>query len=253
MTIGIATLSPGWLWPFDKLRARRHGKPEPARVFGAAFPRPIPPAFGPGLAVAAPSGVDWSTWFDHCWVAKGAASLEAAYVDLVGDADLTAGTAPGLSADGLTFNGSDQYLLTGVIPSVQNWSAFIRYSGLSGGVETLFGAYSDAIKLLLQLNSTLMRVFNCIDDVNLVDNSPALGSGVYGFAGLTPYRDGVAESNLISSVGDSAGDIEIYIGALNYNGSPIQHAPMTVQAFGIKAATLNETQVAAACAAMAAL
>lgn len=72
----------------------------------------------------------------------GAASLAASYVNLAnpGTNDAAPGTAPTWAAGtGWTFNGTSQYLNTGITPTA-GYSAIVRFSGSSADVAMIVGA-----------------------------------------------------------------------------------------------------------------
>ena len=186
----------------------------------------------------------------------GAANLAASYSNLAnpGTYDAAPGVAPSFdTATGWDFNGSTQYLTTGITPTSGTWTALIRYSdGVAG--DLLFGYYSSGAgaAFLVTLDTAQMRAANGQDfPAGYADNAPILTAGVYGFAGKTPYRNGVAEPVTISATNNPLGSI--YIGAGHVNGADVGHANAKVQAFGIWNNTLTADQMAAVSAAMAAL
>ena len=192
----------------------------------------------------------------------GASSLAASYVNLVspGTFDAAPGVAPTwASGTGWGFNGTTQFLNAGLALSNIGVAVFIRFSGfaLSDG-KTIIGAFNsfagNSISHVIQLNSGNVRSRNgTADPIGLADNAPGLTSGVYGFSGLTPYRNGFAESALITSTAPTGTPLNIYIGALNLNGSAAQFTAANIQAIAIYPSTLTASQVAAVSAAMAAL
>lgn len=175
---------------------------------------------------------------------KGAADLAASKINLAnpGTYNAAAGSDPSFAtATGWTFNGSSQYLVTGVKPTpTGTWSGFIQYTGLSGATKTLWGMYESSATgaFLVQSSSTNMRSYNGA----IADNATIMSSGNYGIAGKTPYRNGSAEANTIGS-GSTTVTIDIYIGALNYNGGPIQYAGIVCIALSIYNIALTSAQV----------
>lgn len=147
------------------------------------------------------------------------------------------------------FNGSTQYLTTGVNPNIPGWSMIVQWTGLTTADDrTIAGVYQGGVTkgFLIQSRSAAVRSYNGAP----VDNAPALAAGNYAVVGKNPYRDGVLEGNTIGAGGADA-TIPIFIGALNLTGAPSQFASVTIAAFGLKFGTL--TDVAATAAAMAAL
>jgi len=97
-------------------------------------------------APAAAGAVSWWVVAGKTCVAayqpKGAADIAASYVNLAspGTYNAAPGTAPTWDAtSGWIFNGSTQYLTTGVIPTVFNtWTVIVRFSNVSGGATTIY-------------------------------------------------------------------------------------------------------------------
>lgn len=185
----------------------------------------------------------------------GAASLAASYSNLCnpGTYDAAPGTAPSFdTATGWTFNGSTQYLTTGVTPTANDWSMFVRFT--SSGTNTkryLCGCYGGPTLLLVAnwdgaLNNVLYS--------NHFDRSvaPRHDNGVLAVAGGQGYRDGAADGASFTP-GASAGALTIYIGAMNYGGSVFHNTDATIQAVAIFNNTLDAAEVAAVTAAMNAL
>ena len=129
-------------------------------------------------------------------------------------ADGTAPTwSPGL---GWTFAAaSSQYLLPGISPTDTTWSAFVRFSGVSGAQRALFGFYGSSTSAFdIQISATHMEMYNGDGyATGYLAIAPQMASGVYGFAGKQPYRNGVAEASVIPAGGFVS--TPIYIGGLN--------------------------------------
>lgn len=221
-----------------------------------------------GASLASPLGVTqgaaavphWSTLGSTidpshiaAWTPKGAASLAASYTQYgTLPSSFAVGIAPTLSAGGWAFNGSSQYLKTGIIPTDITWSVFAQYTGLvASEFVTIVGAQESASKgLLLQVSGGALGM--AVQNGNIVNNTPNFLNGNFGIAGLTPYRDGVADSNTVSA-GGTPSTIELYIGAANVSGSPVVHSDLTISAIAIYNNTLTAPQVLALATAMAAL
>jgi hypothetical protein len=189
---------------------------------------------------------------------KGAASLAASYINLItpGTYDVAPGVAPTFSAaTGWTFNGSTQYLDTGVSPAVAGtWSIFVQYTGLNDDA-CIIGSYitDGACGIWGYKSADYMRCYNGkdYDDGGDAVNSPKLVAGNYGLAGKTPYRNGVAEGNLVPA-GGAISLLSPYIGAMNSSGVATQFMPIVIQAIAIYNITLT-TQITALVAAMGGL
>ena len=194
---------------------------------------------------------------------KAAASLAASYVNLAnpGTYDAAPGVAPTwASATGWAFNGSTQWLNTGVVPTLNgSWTMLIRYVYSSGGNYPTVAGQRENV-------STFPDLAICVDNgatgtsnqtvfrnshVTGFSTTPRLGSGVACIAGNKAYWNGSNIGTL--TVGSATGTRAIYIGAQNEVGSPSYKFPGTVQALAIYNATLTAGEVATVSAAMAAL
>lgn len=209
-------------------------------------------AVGVGLATqrggSVAAGVDWSQWFEHLWIGKGAVSLSASYNDLVGSQTLTVGAAPTLGSNGWHTTGS-QWLDTGINPT-SGGSLMVQFangaeSGGQGIVGALIGGYfalgsywyGDAI---YYANGSTESAA-----------SPKMLSGNLAFAGLKVYRDGVYSHTM--SGWNQAGSGSYYIGGLHTSGGPQFTFSGDIIAVGVTSATLTDQQVADARVAMASL
>lgn len=209
----------------------------------------IPPitnvqTFAPKTTAA---GVDWSVWFDHLWIAKGAASLAASYVDRVGTTTLTEGVTPTLVAGGWLFGGT--YLKTGLVPN-GDWMMMVQYVGGGDPSGTICGTnLATAPRFTISPNTSgwAGRVQYGYNSVSYV--APQLAAGNLCIAGATAYRNGASDGALSAWSGTNA--IEIGIGSGGDGSGAWYGGP--VVAVGLKATTLSAAAVAAAMAAMAAL
>lgn len=190
---------------------------------------------------------------------KGAASLAASYVNLAnpGTNDAAPGVAPTFNtAVGWTFNGSTQYLTTGVVPA-SGWAAIVRFSNVTSaaGVRALLGeGFTDASLAIFPrwTGGTGVQYYNGLS-AGFLNKSPVLLGGVLAVSGNTAYRDGVTESGTMGAWTGS-NTWGIYIGAYNVNGTtPSGFLACDIQAAAIYPSTLTAGMVAAVSAAMAAL
>jgi hypothetical protein len=208
----------------------------------------------PGGAVA---GVDWSQWFDHCWVAKDAADLAASCTNLVGATTLTTTSAPSLNSKGWDLDGVSQFLLAPLLPH-DTWTLAVRFANGSAQVaKTICGCAGwDAYRnryFYLWPNYGAGSMF-----CHGLNTDQAYGSvitdGVIVMAGPHLYVDGIwladgADSTPFAiDVGQGIG-----IGAQARVGDIIEFWAGTITAFAVRTSTLSPTDVVSASAAMAAL
>ena len=183
---------------------------------------------------------------------KGAASLATSYVNLAnpGTYNAAPGTAPTLDANGWVFNGSTQYLKTGVIPNGATWSALIQFVNATGtGDRNPLHAYkSSTDRFGFDLYYTGNTVY--YDNGGAGNNTGTITSGNLAITNKG-YKNGVDEGFTIASPGGST--LELYIGALNNNGSPAGYFAGTVVSVAIYNVILTSAQVAQLVAYMAAL
>jgi len=176
---------------------------------------------------------------------KGAASYAASLADLSGTGNnATEGTAPGWDVSyGWSFVGANsQFLKTGIIPTAQTYSYFIRYSDLTLAASILFGFRGGTGRVQIQDNGAIYNGTSQLS-AGIIPTS-----GVIGIAGTDYYEDAVDQGDIPGSWGDA---LEIYIAARNF--STMLNATMKTQAFAIYNATLTPTQVGLLTTAMAAL
>ena len=183
----------------------------------------------------------------------GAASLAASYVNLAnpGTFDAAPGGAPTLGAAGWTFNGSTQFLTTGIIPTNdQQFSMITRFSGATIGINsTVAGMFNNSIRQFRLLNASAgagVVYSNGTQNQSL----PELAAGVLAIAGNQGYRNGMADVTVTDWGGAATRDV--YVAATN-SGVANQFLNGNIQAIAIYSSTLTAPQVAAVSAAMAAL
>ena len=212
-------------------------------AFAPVFARPFSPAFD-RHAVAVAAAADWWPVAGKTCVAayqpKGAASLSASYTNLAnpGTNDAAPGVAPSwASGTGWTFNGIDQYLLTGLSPtSDASWSAVVQFSGAPNETESALLGAPTALVISPGWWGKVRYFY-----AGGVTVSPRLASGVLGIAGRSGYRDGVADGTW------GAGgwtDGELVIGARNSGGGIVWYIAATIQKIAIYSDTLSDTEMA---------
>ena len=200
-------------------------------------------AVGVGLARqrgGAAAGVDWSAWFDHFWLAKGAASLAASYNDLVGSQTLTVGVAPTLGANGWVFTGA-QYLNT-LLSALDGWTAICRVVSPNG--DPPFGCRNPWFGVFARNGAKNDYYYHYTAKTGSSNGSADMVVAITKNAG---YLNGSLDATWSATL-SGAGSITIgreNTGAFAYSGS--------IPAIGIKKSTLNGTQIADASTAMAAL
>ena len=181
---------------------------------------------------------------------KGAASLAVSYVNLAnpGTYDCALGVAPTWDAtNGWIFNGSTQYLNTGVQVAL-GYSAIIRYSTVTNFDTWIFGKFGGAFGFVpRQGGGNVQYQYSATKTV-----APGAASGVFAITKDYGYRNGVSDV-AIGASSLSLGTFNVYVGARNNGGTVDLFCAGYVQAFAIYSTTLSDTQVAAISAAMAAL
>lgn len=189
--------------------------------------------------------------------AKGAASYAASKINLAnpGTYDAADGAAfpSWAAATGWTFNGTTQYLDTGVVPvNDQTWSMIVKYNSYTTGAVTVCGMYEDVPGIrafLIQVNDggDLLTYYNG----NNTSAAPHLHAATLAIGGTIAYRDGVPDGAAIGAIpGVFVGSI--YIGAVNYDaGTAAGFLPGVITSLAIYDAVLTEAQVVAIGAEMA--
>lgn len=191
----------------------------------------------------------------------GAASLAASYVNLQdpGTYDAAPGTAPTFAAaTGWTFNGSSQYLTTGVTPANdQTWSVLMRFSNgatQGGGGAAAFGSYRT-----IGGTRRFYYITHYVDNNAYVSNggqsarSPGIDSGVVGFRGAQPFRNGSDDGSTLAA-GSAGAHGPMMIGsAINPDDGGSLWWSGKIQAIAIYSATLTAGEVATLTTLMSAL
>lgn len=170
----------------------------------------------------------------------GAANLAVSYVNInnPGTNNAFLGVAPNWDMlNGWTFDGLTQYLKTGITPASTNWSMFVRFSNFTGLVgQDLIGCKMGSRNFILTLDTVAFYYSNG----NTLSTTPPVTSGIFGFAGLTAYRNGVNDGTI------PTGDIPartMFIGAVNDFGGANNYVSAKIQAISIYNVTLTPAQV----------
>lgn len=218
---------------------------------------PYPMAAARGRATGAVVAGDWWEVAGETCVAayqpKGAVDIATSYVNLAnpGTNNAAPGNAPTFAtATGWTFDGTDDYLATGVVPE-SGYSLFIAFTGAGGDQGWFIGAYNGTGNNRLSIgnpNSNARIEYGSGKTVDVVYGG-SVTSGVLAVAGQQGYRDGSASGTAIAAW-DGTITNGIDIGRLNGAGGNTQ---IVVQAVAIYSTTLDAGQVAALSTLMAAL
>lgn len=145
---------------------------------------------------------------------KGAASLAASYTNLAnpGTYDAAPGVAPSWSAaTGWTFDGSTQYLKTGVTPG-NGWAMIVRFSGAAMSSYTYiagsYGVTEATSRFFVGSHPHSFYGYGAFGE-----GAVTITAGVLAIANGTGYRDGTSDVAGLGSIGSDGGSI--YIGAAN--------------------------------------
>ena len=185
---------------------------------------------------------------------KGAASLAASYVNLAnpGTYDAAPGVAPTWdAAGGWTFNGTSQYLTTGVVPA-SGWSMIVRYTDASTATADryIIGSFSTNARFAIQYQ-TFGSSRRYSYGSATVEKAATATSGVIALVAANGYFNGLLDATG-SGAFTGTGQV-IFIASWNINGVPSTYFSGKILALAIYSATLSAAQVAAVTAAMAAL
>ncbi len=185
-----------------------------------------------------------------------AASLAASYTNLIapGTNDAAPGVAPTWNAtDGWIFNGSTQYLTTGILPNTGG-TYLIQFTSISGATSCLFasdptGGSDDQRVMILPLLSSTIDYWN--GGRAGATQTPTITGGILAMAGNKAYRNGTDEGVTLPAWIGSASTKQIYIGARNNADTADLFLTGKVQAFAKWSTTLTAPQMAAIAFALA--
>ena len=189
----------------------------------------------------------------------GAASLTASYTNLVnsGTNDAAPGVAPTFaSTTGWTFNGSTQYLTTGITPTV-TYTMLVQFSGATNN-GTLAGAYlftsgsgtEDRFYLTPNHPSTNRQYANGSTS-SFLRPGAAVSSGNMAMAGKTAYLNGSSDGTIPAGSITSIGGILLGATDFTSGGGSLSVTNGSIKAAAIYNVTLSSSQVSAIAAAMA--
>jgi hypothetical protein len=185
---------------------------------------------------------------------KGAASEAVSLVNLVtpGTYDLTKGGSPTWNiSTGWTFNGSNNYLETGLDPA-NTWTALCQYTNAVTNEGALFGV--DTVDYIYFFFMPILVTNHCY--ANCVDNRVFVsGNKTAGNACLTynqGYFDGLADGDPLGTDGFSSTGSTIALGCAKQGTSKVNYSSVKIQAFAIYNKTLTAAQILSVATAMAA-
>jgi hypothetical protein len=155
------------------------------------------------------------------------------------------------TTNGWTFAAaSSQFLKTGITPA-DNWSAIVKFSGATDGVNNqyLFGSRnaSTVTRFFVIINSIANTIAYGLGDASTV--SPELLSGILGFAAHQGYRNGVSDGAAIGAWTGGVGQV-VFIGSSTSDGNG--PAAATFLTGAIQAVAFFNTSIASQIEAMTA-
>ena len=230
-------------------------------TFGSTFGRVLSPTFHPNSQAVAGGGWWLSGGINpaNCiaaYQAKGVASYTASKVNLAnpGTYDAADGTAYPTwnSTYGWIFNGSTQYLNTGIIPSSANWSYIFRYSDPdANSYKRWWGARESTTGISVGMENRVGNdSFYWMNGGTNTNQKTVTSAGWYAICGNTIYEP---NGNTQSIVTGSIPPYALYIGAANHSGGLLNPKGITFITFAIYNTVLSAAQVGAIATAMAAL
>jgi len=187
----------------------------------------------------------------------GATSISSSYSNLAnpGTNDATAGVAPTWAAGtGWSFNGTTQYLQTGVVPS-DAWSMIVQFSNANvGGVAG--GSYryvtAESRFYIVPSHSSGNRQYANGTTTSYLRPGASVTAGNMAIAAKNAYLNGSTDGTIpAGSITDTLGGI--YIGANNNYGSAMSFFGGSITAYAIYNATLTAPQISAVASAMSSL
>ena len=203
--------------------------------------------------------------FNRAWLAGGiprtacvaayepicAVSLADSYINRAnpGVNNAAPGTAPTWAAEtGWTFNGTTQYLTTGIAPTNdRSWSMIIRFSNASSGYAVLAGSQvgSSGYFMLEPIRPDGKVLYG---NGGIYYPSGQMTEGVIAVAGARGYQNGIMDASII---GTGTGTLpSIFIGCSSWGGAPAAYQAANIQALYIYNVPITPTQVKAVTDAM---
>ena len=196
-----------------------------------------------------------------CYQPKGAADYTASQVNLAnpGTYDATAGNNPTFATGtGWSFDGSNNYLLTGLAPGAGTWTYIVQCANaIDSGDPVVWGERDQVVA-----NSYVMMILyggignNRLRHYNgpYADHTDAAkcSGGNYCIADRDGYYNGADLSITIGAFTGSSHNA-MYVGAYNDRGSAASFYQGDIIAFAVYNITLTSTQISTLATSMAAL
>lgn len=217
----------------------------------------------PALAGYLSQGSTAANWWEVSGVtcvaayqSVGAASLAASYVNLAnpGTYDAAPGVAPSwASGTGWAFDGTTQWLTTGISGYTLDWTLLIRWANwtsTAGGI--IAGAYTSSTKQLCfrKWSPNYVTAYGNADANSTGYNPGGWNAAVGCLAGVDVYGNGIYYSSLVSATPYSPPTATMAIGSREGGANK---TPCDILALSIYSSALNAAQVATVSAAAAAL
>ena len=140
---------------------------------------------------------------------------------------------------GHTFNGSNQYLKTSVIPgSGQDWSLLVAFANAANN-DRYFAGYintSSTSRMDVGPRSDAGSTWFFSNGTRYTASANSNTAGVLGVAGVGCYMDGLLAKNMASGTGGVP--LEIFIGARNLDGGANAHCAVSIRAAAVASRTL---------------
>ena len=185
--------------------------------------------------------------------AKGAQGLNDSYINLANPSTYPLFPLGSLAWDitnGWIGNATDAYIKTKIIP-VFGTTVIVRFSNAPTSIiSPLFGSYSGSqrdIEIIPYNGDNRIYLYNGGHKAV----TGGVTSGVLAVSGNATFKDGENQGNVSASYISQG--VEIYILALNNNGSVIRRSSANIQAIAFYSIPLSDSQISALTNAMNAL
>ena len=152
---------------------------------------------------------------------------------------------------GCTFNGTDQYLISGITGATRDWTFIIKFLGSNdGSVRALFGYSTEAFgpprigALVSTTTLFILRIFGASASVTVSDSTRT----TLACNRTNVYHNGTSIAAISPTQTDSTGSI--YIGAANQADVPTQFYKGIASSFYAQNSSLPDENIATISAAM---
>lgn len=142
---------------------------------------------------------------------------------------------------GWTFNGSSQYLISGVASS-NSTTAIVQFTNAGSSTSAIFGEYYDGSYAFLVCPNRSNQVWWYAGSSRVTQVAPGLVSGNLCFSALAQggYRNGIYDGSVGGTITPSGRPI--WIGSRYYSGGP-DYWPGNIQAFAIYSRGLTPVEI----------